>query len=207
MTIKKKINNRLDAFSDGVYAIAITLLVLEIKVPPHDVEHLWPHLRHLWPSYFAFCYGFGMILVSWINHINVLSIIGDKVSRPFLYANGFLLLTVTFIPFPTAVFAEFISGNHSKEAISFYCLCTFLMGLGWWVLGHTIKIELIPEEEEQEMIKLCKKAVNFGVIVYLLTFILSFWFPTIAIIINFCLWVLWVSISLTDFTIKKNESN
>src|SRR6187200_1701507 len=114
---------RLEMFSDGVFAIAITLLVLEIKVPPietiHSTDDLINELFHLWPSYFAFVYSFGGILVQWIIHHNTFCHM-DKTSRPFLYANGFLLLTIVFFPFPTALLAEYIDTEYAMPAIAFY---------------------------------------------------------------------------------------
>jgi uncharacterized membrane protein len=83
-----KENSRIEAFSDGIFAIAITLLVLELKVPPvasvHSISDLWNGLIHLWPSYFAFTLSFGILLVSWVNHHYLFNIL-DKSSRPFLY--------------------------------------------------------------------------------------------------------------------------
>src|SRR5665213_176853 len=79
---------RVEAFSDGVFAIAITLLILEIKVPEidsiHSTSDLVNALFHLWPSFFAFFYSFGGILVQWIFHHN-LFILLDKTSRRLLY--------------------------------------------------------------------------------------------------------------------------
>jgi len=90
---------RLEAFSDGIFAIAITLLILEIKVPPidsiHSVNDLVKALVHLWPSFFAFLYSFGGILVQWVVHHNTVTHM-NRTSRPFLYTNGFLLLTIVW---------------------------------------------------------------------------------------------------------------
>src|SRR5215468_1591482 len=86
---------RIEMFSDGVFAIAITLLIIEIKVPSiasiHSVNDLVKALGNLWPSYFAFIYTFGGILIQWILHHDTFNHI-DKTSRPFIYSNGFLLL-------------------------------------------------------------------------------------------------------------------
>jgi uncharacterized membrane protein len=102
---------RTEMFSDGVFAIAITLLILEIKVPPidsiHSVNDLVKALVHLWPSFFAFSYSFGGILIQWIIHHNTFCHL-NKTSRPFLYANGYLMLTIVFFPFPTALLAEYM---------------------------------------------------------------------------------------------------
>ena len=91
---------RVEAFSDGVFAIAITLLILEIRVP-HVAHGLWAGLLALWPSYVAFLLSFVVILIEWVNHHELLRNV-QGVSYPFLFANGLLLLTVTFVPFPTA---------------------------------------------------------------------------------------------------------
>src|SRR4029078_6605691 len=107
---------RIEAFSDGVFAIAITLLLLEIKVPQHAETPavLWKELWRLWPSYFAFIFSFGTILIAWVNHHTVFNEI-DKNSNVFIYANGFFLLVISFIPFPTALLAEYIaSPSHSS---------------------------------------------------------------------------------------------
>ena len=66
---------RLEAFSDGVFAIAITLLILEIKAPPAPSVH---SIHELWPSYFAFIYSFGAILIMWLNHHRAFSIIKKR---------------------------------------------------------------------------------------------------------------------------------
>src|SRR5262245_33500743 len=91
--------SRIEAFSDGVFAIAITLLVLELKVPQaDDPKTLWQEILRLWPSLVALTLSFGSILVMWMNHHNMFRMI-DKVSRSMMFANGFLLFTVIIIPF------------------------------------------------------------------------------------------------------------
>jgi uncharacterized membrane protein len=198
-----KVNSRLEAFSDGVYAIAITLLILEIKVPPvdsiHSAEDLWHGLYHLWPSYFALLFSFGSILVSWVNHHHTFGLL-DKSSRPFMYANGFLLLTITFLPFPTALLAEYIATDYSQPAIAFYCFVSALNAFAWTLLGSSIykpKLLLKLSVEIAVMDKTLK-AVKFGLLIYLVTALLSFWFPLTALTINFSLWILWVSLSLRE---------
>src|SRR5215831_707694 len=99
-------NSRLEAFCDGVFAIALTLLIIEIKIPaPEHINttgDLWLALKHLLPSVYAFVLSFCIILITWVNHHAALRLV-NKSSYPFIYANGFLLLTVVFMPFPTAL--------------------------------------------------------------------------------------------------------
>jgi len=99
---------RLEAFSDGVFAIAITLLVLQIAVPhvEHD-ESLAHALVRLWPSYFGYAVSFLTIGVMWINHHHMFKDI-VRVDHTVLVLNLLLLLGVAFVPFPTAVVAEYI---------------------------------------------------------------------------------------------------
>jgi uncharacterized membrane protein len=100
--------SRLEAFSDGVFAIAITLLVLDLAVPPvteAERDGLWAALGHEWPSYFAYLVSFLVIGIIWINHHTMLTLV-ERVDRPVLFANLLLLLTVSVIPFPTRLLAE-----------------------------------------------------------------------------------------------------
>jgi TMEM175 potassium channel family protein len=100
---------RVEAFSDAVFAIAITLLILEIKVPTQDQGHLADQLRRQWPSYLAFITSFAYIGIMWINHHRMFTHI-RKCNDMVLALNLLLLLGVTVVPFPTAVLAEHLSG-------------------------------------------------------------------------------------------------
>ncbi|MFI6449705.1 TMEM175 family protein [Kitasatospora sp. NPDC050543] len=97
---------RVEAFSDGVFAIAITLLVLEISVPSaHSAHELWHALGEEWPSYGAYVVSFLVIGVMWVNHHTVFSYIA-RVDRTLVFLNLLLLLVVAALPFPTALVAE-----------------------------------------------------------------------------------------------------
>ena len=196
-----KENARIEAFSDGVFAIAITLLILEIKVPPHDSIHsvndLWNGLIRLWPSYFAFFLSFGIILVSWVNHHYLFNVL-DKSSRPFLYANGFLLLTITFMPFPTALLAEYIGTDYMKPAVAFYCFGGVVNSIGWNLVIHTVfKPQLLLHHNINiNVLDSTKRSVRLGFIVYAVSTVLAFWFPVAALTINLLLWIVWITLSI-----------
>ena len=202
-----KENARIEAFSDGVFAIAITLLVLELKVPPvesvHSISDLWNGLYHLWPSYFAFTLSFGILLVSWVNHHYLFNTL-YKSSRPFLYANGFLLFTITFMPFPTALLAQYISTDYAKPAIAFYCFGGVVNSIGWNLLLHTLEKpeKLIRTEINIRIVSKIKRSTQYGFVIYSLATVLAFWFPILALIINLLLWVVWITLSITE---KVNE--
>jgi uncharacterized membrane protein len=196
-----KENARIEAFSDGVFAIAITLLILELKVPPHDSIHsvadLWKGLIDLWPSYFAFFLSFGIILVSWVNHHYLFNLLG-KSSRTFLYANGFLLLTITFMPFPTALLAEYIGTEYAKPAIAFYCFGGVINCIGWIVLLKTvIKPKLLLHQGiNVDVIHGIRRTTELGFVVYAISTILAFWFPIVALVMNLLLWIVWITLSI-----------
>src|SRR5256884_7916714 len=123
---------RVEAFSDGVFAIAIPLLVLEIR-GPHGDGGLWAGLLALWPSYIAFLMSFIVILIMWVNHHELLRMV-RSVNYPFLFANGLLLLTVTFVPFPTAVLAAYLGTAEARTAVAFYCATFVVNALVWRLL-------------------------------------------------------------------------
>lgn len=111
--------NRLEAFSDGVFAIAITLLVLEIKVPPSG-SPLGRELLNLWPSYFAYTVSFIVIGAIWINHHAMFDHI-VRSDHKLLLLNTLHLMFIAFLPFPTAVLAQALHDRSNEPmATSFY---------------------------------------------------------------------------------------
>ena len=133
-------NARLEAFCDGVFAIALTLLIIDVRIPVTTViattSDLWRALQHLLPSVFAFVLSFGIILITWVNHHEMLKLV-HKSSAPFIYANGFLLLGVVFVPFPTALLGENLLTNHAAPAVVLYSATGALMAVGWALMGWT----------------------------------------------------------------------
>jgi uncharacterized membrane protein len=106
---------RLEAFSDGVFAIAITLLIIEIGVPHVEGEGLARALRELWPSYIGFALSFITIGIMWSNHHGMFKDI-ERVDHTMIVLNLMLLLCISFIPFPTAVLAEYMTDDANALA-------------------------------------------------------------------------------------------
>lgn len=184
---------RVEAFSDGVFAIAITLLILEIKVPHAEAGHsLWEGLKALWPSYVAFLMSFFVILIMWVNHHELMRMVRE-ISYPFFFANGLVLLTVTFVPFPTAVLAEHLGSDSAREAVTFYC-ATFIVNSLTWVLllRSMLRGNLLREDVRQETIARVKSAYTWGPLVYLISTAIAFVQPVIGLLVNVSLWLLWV---------------
>jgi uncharacterized membrane protein len=106
---------RIEAFSDGVFAIAITLLVLELKIPSPGSTSLGVALARQWPSYVSFVISFAFIGIMWINHHRLFNHI-TRSDNVLMVLNLALLFGVTAVPFPTAVLAAHLGHRDQKTA-------------------------------------------------------------------------------------------
>ncbi|MBA2712872.1 MAG: DUF1211 domain-containing protein, partial [Rubrobacteraceae bacterium] len=106
--------NRTEAFSDGVFAIAATLLVLELKIPHAESGGLLGALLEQWPSYATYVVSFLTIGIIWVNHHAILDRT-RRVNRALLFINLIFLMVVAAIPFPTAVFADYLKEGHDER--------------------------------------------------------------------------------------------
>jgi uncharacterized membrane protein len=183
--------SRVEAFSDGVFAIAITLLILEIRVP-HGDHGLWEGLVALWPSYIAFLMSFIVILIMWVNHHELLRMV-QGVNYPFLFANGLLLLSVTVVPFPTAVLAANLATPDAKVATALYCATFVAQALCWNLVFATIvRGGLLRPEVTAATVSNVRRAYYVGVLVYAAATGLAFIRPALGLLVNISLWVVWV---------------
>jgi uncharacterized membrane protein len=146
---------RLEAFSDGVFAIAITLLILEIKVPQTGeiaASGLWTVLASRWPSYLGYVISFLTIGIMWANHHALFTYI-RRTDRPFILANLFLLMMVAFLPFSTGVLAEHLPEPDSRvPAAVFYGMTLVLIAIGFngvWLYGIRGRRLLGPDIDEE----------------------------------------------------------
>lgn len=127
---------RLEMFSDGVFAIAITLLGLEMKVPSPEKasEHgLGAALLEQWPVYVSFLLSFFIILVIWSSHHKLFKLI-HGMNRPLFFANALLLCAVTVIPFTTTLVAEYFNSAYRNTAMVTYTCISFPIGFGFVAL-------------------------------------------------------------------------
>ena len=171
--------NRLEAFSDGVFSIAITLLVLVIKIP--HVADLAPGqsllqaFRTQWPSFLSFFISFFTILIMWVQHHRLFTLI-KRVDLPFIYLNGFLLLVVTFVPFPTAILAEHIQHANGKTAALLYTGTCVFIGISYNLVWHyaAYKRRLIGHAIPQKTITELTRQYFLGPVVFFSSFVLTF---------------------------------
>lgn len=187
---------RVEAFSDGVFAIAITLLVLEIRLPEHAAGGaeltVWTRLAALWPSYLAFLLSFFVILVMWINHHELMRLV-RAVDYPLLFANGLLLLTISFVPFPTAVLARQLATPESAAAVAFYCGTFVINSLAWGLLWITIvRRGLLRSDVQPTTLLRIRNAYAAGPLVYAVATVVAFYRPLLGLAINSSLWLRWV---------------
>jgi uncharacterized membrane protein len=189
-------NTRLEAFCDGVFAIALTLLIIDIKIPSTkeitDTADFWVALKHVGPSVFAFVLSFTIILITWVNHHSSLKLI-NKSSISFIYANGFLLLTVVFIPFPTSLLGEHILTDHAAPAVILYNSTLVAQAFGWTlVTGSALKDQLAKNEKSIRTLLESRKFSYFAFALYSICAILAIWFPLAIAIITTITWIFWL---------------
>ena len=122
--------SRVEALSDGVFAIAITLLILTIAQPT-DYHHLGRQLVDRWPSLAAYVVSFLVIGIMWVNHHAIMNHL-EHVDRRWFYRNLVLLMTIVFIPFPTEVFGQALQQQQGQTtAAAFYSLAMVVNALAW----------------------------------------------------------------------------
>jgi uncharacterized membrane protein len=173
--------NRLEAFSDGVLAIAITLLVIEIQPPElHPGETLAHALLAQWPSYVAYLVSFLTIGVVWLNHHRIFTQV-RRVDGPLLVLNLNLLLWTALVPFPTAVAAEYLSegGEPAQTAVATYGAVFLLVGLSFGALFAWVTRDdrLLGQLPPPEVVRAARIRFMVGVVLYSLAIALAFVSP------------------------------
>ncbi len=170
--------SRLEAFTDGVFAIAITLLVIEIRPPEVEDGHtLAEALWDQWPSYVAYAVSFLVIGVMWVNHHRMFDPV-RAVDTPLLLLNLHLLLWTALIPFPTAVVAEQLHGEdtYPETALALYggvilgCAVAFVC-LFFWITRDDHLLDSLPP---REVVRAARLRFSLGLVVYSLALALSF---------------------------------
>jgi len=183
---------RLEAFSDGVLAIAITLLVLDIRIPA-DAQNFGHALVSEWPHYLAYITAFLSIAVMWANHHDLFRII-DKTDRGLMLANAFLLATIAFLPFPTSVLAEGMtkSGSNRQAALLAYGATMVVIALAFNVLWRYVRLrDLLRDDLPAAAVASIDRAYFFAPIMYGAGMLLSFFDAWLSIAVWIGLAVFW----------------
>ena len=173
---------RTEAFSDGVFAFAITLLVLDINVPESAFSHLWRGIADQWPSYLGYATSFLTVGGIWLVHHGIF--------RRLQYANGtvmrvnlLLLMAVAFLPFPTKLVAEAIrNASAERAAVIFYGASLLVISLLFSALWASVARDrslLKPDVSEKEVDAIARATTpNLGF--YVAVIVLAFIAPKVA---------------------------
>jgi uncharacterized membrane protein len=178
---------RLETFSDGVMAIAITLLVLEVRIPRGG--DLASALLRQWPSYVAYATSFLTIGVIWANHHRMFRLI-ERTDHPFLVINVLFLMVVAFVPFPTAVVAEHIRESAARTpAAVLYGATMFLLAVMFNVLwnyaaaGHRLLVDGL----DPEAIRKSVRGYRAGPVAYGAATLIALVYPVVSVAVYMAL--------------------
>lgn len=177
--------NRLEAFSDGVLAIIITIMVLEIKVP-HSAA--WSELLGLWPVFFSYLLSFVYVGIYWGNHHHLLHTV-KQVNSGIIWSNMLLLFCLSLVPFATAWMGE----NHfATNTVVVYAIMLELSGLTFYFLQSCI---LKSQEHDEKLKAALEKSRVKGIlsqISYLAAIPIAFWKPGISFFLFFAVALAWI---------------
>jgi uncharacterized membrane protein len=170
---------RLGAFCDGVFAIAITLLILEIGVPAADAvarAGLWHELGSRWASYGAYVLSFITIGIMWANHHNIFRYVGRS-NHTFVMLNIGLLMGTAFLPYPTAVLAAYlpVPGARTAATVLYGGTLTFiavLFNAVWWYAASGRR--LLRPEADARLVRWVSREYLLGPVLYAGATVISF---------------------------------
>jgi uncharacterized membrane protein len=174
--------NRLEAFSDGVFAVAITLLILEIAIPTRG--DLWGKLGDEWPSFASFFVSFWVIGIIWVNHHGVIDHL-KRTNRTLLYLNLLVLMSVVLIPFSTALMAQNLNSADEHVAAAVYAGAFVLMavtfGSMWEYIGR--HREQLGVELSDEEVRTRTRSFHLGIPFYAVALAVAFVSPVAVLVI------------------------
>jgi len=197
---EEKDTGRLEAFSDGVFAVAITLLALDLQVPKlgnnASARDLALALARQWPSYIAFITSFFTVLIMWVNHHGFFKLV-HRTSARLLFANGFLLMMTTAVPFSTALVTQYLRFPAAMSACAVYGATFVLISLGFSSLLHIVVKDPATRKPDvtEETLECVRKSWRLGPPLYILATVGAFLSPYVTIGICTGLWVYWAGTS------------
>jgi uncharacterized membrane protein len=184
---------RLEAFSDAVFAIAITLLALTLQVPvltPVTPEALAAELAAKWPTYLSFLLSFVTLLIAWVYHHRLLEA-AKHAGTGLLFTNGILLLVVAAVPFPTALLGAYLTTPAASVVAAIYAgyigLLNFTYNLLWWAVVRQQRSA--HREGWRPPTSMILSFLGFPC--YVVAVGIAFWSPVATLVICGALWVVW----------------
>ena len=192
--MESKETGRVEAFSDGVFAIAITLLALELRVPHAEGSKKLVHeLIHMWPSYVAFLTSFITIGIIWLNHHRLFALV-HRIDSRVLLANMLLLLIVTALSFPTAMVADYLGHDGETVAAVVYAAVFLSLSLAFnlmWFFIKRAKSRVLSVADDDTDVKDINTSFKYGALPYLLAVGVAFAHATTSIILILVLALYW----------------
>ena len=207
---------RLEAFSDGIFAFAITLLVLNLTVPV--VTHVTPHaiaasLVEKWPAYLSYVLSFVTLLIAWVYHHRLLQG-AERAHTGLLFTNGLLLLVVALVPFPTALLGAYLATPGASVVCAIYAAHIGLLNLTynvlWWeverqqpgytgVLNYTYQLlwwGVVRRQPRTKQPQGWRPPTSMllsylGFPCYMVAVGIAFWSPVATLVICGTLWLVW----------------
>jgi len=186
----------MEGFSDAIFAIAITLLVLDLHVPEKDAltsgSAIISYLTAQWPSYLAFSISFFSIFIMWVNHHKLFKQIYSR-NTAITFANGLILFFASVVSYPTGLLARFFNTPFANVVVAVYTGLFIVINLSYLLLWHVASKDktLLRPGISQSSIKKITLNYVYGLPVYIIAFGLSFSYPVISLVICICLWVYW----------------
>ncbi|MGB2838699.1 MAG: TMEM175 family protein [Actinomycetes bacterium] len=174
---------RMEAFSDGVFAIAITLLVLEIGVPEGSGDDLWGALLDQWPSYLAYLVSFATIGAVWFAHTVITEALSGATSV-LIRVNLLLLLVVAFLPFPTILLSEYVGEPDAERiAVTVYglnlLLASVLLSTLW---RYANRAGLVREDLTDREVRALSSRLTPSLVSYAVVIVLGIFLPVVAVL-------------------------
>ena len=193
---QQKETGRIEAFSDGVFCVAMTLLALEIGVAAKNTasnEALLQSLLRLWPVYLSYFISFINVLLAWMGHHGLFKYLRNT-DNGVMITNGFLLMLIALVPFPTKTLGLFLQTGAFKAAVIFYTgyfvLISLAFRLLWWAACS--RPHLLVHGISKAEIRKITRSENLGLICNTFILAISFVSPWTALVLSFVMWVYWI---------------
>ena len=192
----EKQTSRLEAFSDGIFGVAITLLAIEIGIKEYagaNNENLWKKILERWPEYFSYFNSFATVLLILMVHNKIFKQLRDA-NHWIILMNGLVLLVVVLFPYPTKTVGTFIGTAAENTAVVFYTVFTGCITLTMLLLNICIlknRKLLINQDKSVPWIKGMIRGQVIGILSYAVIAFLAIYYSKSALVCTFFMWVFW----------------
>jgi uncharacterized membrane protein len=192
----EKETGRLEAFSDGVFSVAITLLAVEIGIreyPGATNASLWRDIVERWPGYFSYFNSFAVVLLVWMGHHKILKPV-RVANAAVIFLNGLVLLLVALFPYPTMTVGRFIGTGAENTAVAFYAGFTGLINLTMLFLTLYLWRNTWMLADDRKGLAVLARFLRWeviGVAAYAVLTVVALYASKVALVGTFAMWVFW----------------